>query len=401
MFAMMLSAPVYAEVSCQNSYGIVTTVNGELGQTICSNKADDFIDLVKELKNTNTSYTDTSQAEIQGRFNDVDMTLNYAANSNTLIFSAPELNIAERSFTGSTRKEAQKQFTDWLKKSGVIGEVMNYQAKHSALSPITGVGGVMPTLATNDFNNEMTQASNVNHATNNPSGSGQIVGLGVNAGSYSVKGSAENVDTATLPLSYSFDMKKGSGQKLILSMPLTMYQVGSAKGYHAGFGVGYRYPINQKWTLTPSLRYTLSGSIDRATVASVVSGSLMSTYTMPVGKYDLSFGNMVGYYKTGKFKVGDYSFDPKIKQTMLRNGIMLSQPVSFKGKKLAVEYSIIDTRYVGGNKPFLSSMQEYGLTLGLHKDEPKKSKLSSLRGGISYMRAKNAKGLTANVGYWF
>ena len=143
----------------------------------------------------------------------------------------------------------------------------------------------------------------------------------------------------------------------------------------------------------------LTGSVDRATVSAVYSGSLTSTYQIPVGKFDLAIGNMVGIYKTGKFKVSEYSFNPHVKQTMLRNGIMLSQPVDLKNQKLAVEYSLIDTRYVGGEKPFMKDMQELGITVGTHKDQV--GRLSFLRGGVSFTRAKGSKGVTFNFGYWF
>lgn len=44
------------------------------------------------------------------------------------------------------------------------------------------------------------------------------------------------------------------------------------------------FPINERWSLTPGVRYALTGSVDRATLSSVTSGTLMSTYTMPVFK---------------------------------------------------------------------------------------------------------------------
>lgn len=69
---------------------------------------------------------------------------------------------------------------------------------------------------------------------------------------------------------------------------------------------------------------------------------------------------------------------------------------------MAAEYSVIDTRYVGSNKPFMSNMQEYGVTVGLHKDEAENNpKLSNIRVGVTYMHGKGSKGFTANMGYWF
>lgn len=117
MMSVMLSSSAYAQLSCESSYGVITRVDGVLGQAMCQNQSQIFIDLVKNLEKTNPAYTRTSAAEVQGRFNDVDMTLHYAAHSNTLTFTSPELNIANQTFTGSTRKESQRMFTDWLKKA--------------------------------------------------------------------------------------------------------------------------------------------------------------------------------------------------------------------------------------------------------------------------------------------
>ena len=64
-----------------------------------------------------------------------------------------------------------------------------------------------------------------------------------------------------------------------------------------------------------------------------------------------------------------------------------------------MEYSLIDTRYVGGEKPFMKDMQELGITVGTHKDQV--GRLSFLRGGVSFTRAKGSKGVTFNFGYWF
>lgn len=403
--ALACAGNVYAQVDCSYSYGIQTSVNGAAGGTYCSSDANDFIDYVKNLKNTNTAYTNTSAADVVGRFNDVDMTLSYAANSNLLTFNAPEIGVVGKTFNGATRDDAQDEFVDWLKKDGIIGKIMRYQAKHSPTSAITGAGGLMPMLSETDYNTGMSGTSNINNALGSATThTGNLLGIGASFGSYSVDGSADKVETMTVPLSYTNKLDKNPNHQVIFTLPVSMYRVGKAKGYHVGLGMAYRYPVTERWTLTPGVRYSITGSVDRATVASVMSGSLMSTYTMPVfnDKFDLTIGNMVGYYKTGKFKAGDYSFDPNIKQTMLRNGVMLSQPVELKGKKLAIEYSAIDTRYVGGEKPFMRNMQEYGVTVGFHRDAvAENSKLSALRAGVTYTNAKGSNGFGFNFGYWF
>lgn len=409
-----ISASAQAQqVDCEYSYAIQTSVNGVAGNSYCSSNSEQFIDYVKDLPRTNPSYSQTSAANIIGRFNDVNIIMDYAANSTVLTISMPELGVYGQTFSGATRDETEDNFVDWIKKEGIIGDIMNYQAKHSPTSPISGMGGLIPTMADTDFANAVNELSNIatpsgdnNSNTDNQSSGANpnidnVFGVGINYGSLSVDGSADRVETFTLPLSYGYNFDHKPGHKLIFSLPISMYKIGDAKGYHVGFGLGYRFPITQNWSLTPSVRYALTGSLDRATVASVYNIGLTSVYQIPFEHFDLNIGNMIGYYKTGKFSAGDYSFNPDIQQTMLRNGIMLSQPITLYGNKMAIEYSLIDTRYIGGDKPFIDNTQQFGVTLGFHRDA-NAGRLSDFRIGASYINgAKGSDGFSFNFGYWF
>lgn len=419
MSAALTAPSVYAnDLACGTSYGFRVDVVASTGQTVCSNSARDVEKSLKNFRLSNQAYTETSAANGYGRINDVSLNAQYAENSNDLVIAIPELNIANMVFTGANRDQSEKAFEKWLKKSGVMGQIMNYQAKNSPSSPITGTSGIIPTMASTDFNQEVNVLSNIatpssiattSNAQNDTESETQIeetssvnhfIGTGVNINSYSIKGKDERVNAYTLPLSYSFYAGGKPNSQITLSLPVTMYSVGKAKGYHLGLGAAYRLPITDKWSLTPGVRYAVTGSMDRATIAGVTSGTLTSTYRIPLKNFDVNIGNMVGYYRTSKFKAGDYSFNPNIRQTMLRNGVMLSQPITVKDHKLAIEYSLIDTRYVGGNKPFMRNMQEVGVTLGTHRDHQNK-KLSFLRAGVGYMYAKDSNGFNFNFGYWF
>lgn len=402
------------DLACGTSYGFRVDVASAAGQTVCSNSARDLTKSLKNFRLSNQAYTETSAANGYGRINDVALNAQYAANSNDLVVSIPALNIENRVFTGANRDQAEDAFEKWLKKSGVIGQIMNYQAKTSPTSPITGTSGIIPTMASTDFNQEINSLSSIathsSHSTENNtenetqieqnSSASHFIGTGVNIHSYSIKGQDERVNAYTLPFSYSFHVGGKPNSQMTLSLPVTMYSVGKAKGYHLGLGAAYRFPITDKWSLTPGVRYAVTGSMDRAAIAGVTSATLTSTYHIPLKKFDLNIGNMVGYYRTSKFKAGDYSFNPRIRQTMLRNGVMLSQPIQIKDHKLAIEYSLIDTRYVGSDKPFMRNMQELGVTLGTHRDH-KNQKLSFMRAGVGYMHAKDTKGFNLNFGYWF
>lgn len=416
LFAFHTTAYAANDLLCQTSYGFRVDINGTQGSTICSSSVRDLEDAIKDFSLSNNNYTNTSAAFAVGRINDVALTAKYAANSPALYISIPELGI-EEVFNGATRKDSEDLLEDWLKHSGVVGKIMDYQAKNSPTSPITGVGGILPSLATTEFNQELNAVSNLAMPSQNLSqqnnnentetdtegtahSMNNLVGVGVNMGSYSISSSNDRINTYTLPLSYSFNAGSDPRSQLILSLPVTMYTIGKAKGYHVGFGASYRFPVTERWSLTPGMRYAITGSVDRATIASITSGTLTSTYQIPFETFDLNIANMIGYYSTGKFKAGSYSFNPNIKQTILRNGVMLSQPITIKNHQLAIEYSLIDTRYLGGDKPFIRDMQEIGITIGTHRNHPNK-KLSFLRAGISYIHAKDSNGVNFNFGYWF
>jgi hypothetical protein len=181
-------------------------------------------------------------------------------------------------------------------------------------------------------------------------------------------------------------------------MPIMDAKTGNAHAYNFGLGLAVRLPVSDNWTLTPGVRYSAVASLDRATVSTVASASLMSTYVIPLGGVDLAVGNMIALYKTGKFRSGDYSFDPDIKLKMTRNGLMASLPTTAFGADTAAEFSLIDTRYLG-DKPFVSNSQEIGVTLGTNRNASNRH--SFLRAGVSYVRSNVTRGLTLNLGYWF
>lgn len=386
-----------AHADCQKSYAFQVTSNGVQGAALCDAKATTFIDALQNFNLSNLSYTSTSIATINGRFNDVTVNLAYNSSSTTLSYNFVELGTAG-SFTGTTRKESQQMLEDYIKKNGIIGRIMNYQAQHSATSPITGAGGLIPMAIATDFSGAFNSSpTSVGGAAANGAANNNLIGVGLSYGSYSIDNSSDKVTTTSIPLTYTIRNDMDPRRQLTFSLPITLVEVGSAKTVHTGLGVSYRLPITDYWTLTPGARYSAVGSMDRATVSTLYSGSLTSTYVVPMSGFDLAIGNMLGYYRTGKFSSGDYSFDPDLKYVAMRNGLMLSQPVNF-GKKMSVEYSLIDTRYLG-DKPFIDNFQEIGITIGTNKSAL--DARSFVRGGLTYMHGPSTHGFTANIGYWF
>ncbi len=391
------SLPAAAQqLDCSKSYGFRADINGSRGQTLCSSNVDAFIDSAKNFTLSNAGYTQISQATAMGRFNDVNVVLRYDARSNTLNYDFVELGM-RGSFTGANRDQSEELFEEYVKKGDILGKVLRYQAKNSPTSALTGEGGAIPMLAMADFNTSFDNASQIGVPDQNQTAN-NLIGVGLSYGSYNIDGN-EDVKTTSLPLSYTIRNNIDPRRQLVLSMPLTQVSVDGAKAYHGGLGAAYRLPLTDRWTLTPGARYSVVASKDRATVSTVMSASLMSTYVLPLGGFDLAMGNMVGVYKTGKFSSGDYSFDPDVNLKMTRNGLMASVPTAMFGSKMAAEFSIIDTRYLGSEKPFVTDSQEVGITLGTNRKASNARSFTRL--GATYVRSKTTKGFTVNLGFWF
>jgi hypothetical protein len=208
-----------------------------------------------------------------------------------------------------------------------------------------------------------------------------------------------NITSYTLPLSYSIRSDSDPRRQLVLQLPITVVEVDGARSYQGGLGVGFNLPMNQQWTLTPNYRFSVMGSPDMATVSAMHSTSLTSTYVIPHGEMDIAVGNMLGYYKTAPIKAGSYSFDPNLQYIGARNGVMLSQPIASSLGKLSLEYSLIDTRYLGSERPYIDNFQEVGVTVGTNKRAF--SSRTFLRAGITYQRGRDFHGITGNFGFWF
>lgn len=353
------------------------------------------------------NYTGTQIAEIDANFNSLIMSLSFPNAGSTGTGAQLNLNIpglsVSKTFIGADRDASKQLFTDYLKKNDIIGQIMKYQAANSPTSPIAGAGGMLPNAVSGDFNQSFTDTAtkiaapaSVASAASQANVTPNLIGIALSFGSLTSLNNKTKV--TTLPLSYTLRNDIDPRRQLILSLPLTQIDTNGAKSYGGSLGAAYRFPMNDNWTLTPSGKVSGVGSVDMATLAGMYSLSLTSTYIWELDDYAVSMGNMLGYNRTMKFKSGDYSFDPGISSTALRNGVMLSQPVSWGGKELSMEYSATDTRY-SGTKLYIDNTQEFGITVGTNKSAF--SSRSFLRGGLTYLHGKDTKGYTANFGYWF
>jgi hypothetical protein len=354
------------------------------------------------LTQVNSGYTDQTAAVIRFGYRGLPIVLITSINSPGIQLLIPGLNERQPFNAQTTRDGNVDDLETYLKNSGgdILNRLQQLLAKTSPIDPIAGNPSSMQSrMVSEDFDRNFTQfASNIKdggpaagESVNN------LIGIGMSYANYSQGGLSSSV--VTLPLSYTSRSDLDPRRQLTFYVPITVSEVAGAKSYGVNLGVAYRIPVNDEWALTPAVGYGISGSVDLGSAAAMMAASLTSQYTIRRDGYDLAIGNMVGMYQSSKFKVGDYSFDPKISNTVLRNGIMASIPTMVMGKKMAVEISFVNTLY-SGTDLYSNQYNEIGVTLGTNKNA--NSARSYLRAGMTYLQGQNdIKGFRLNVGYWF
>jgi len=324
----------------------------------------------------------------------------YTGTGAQLNLSIPALGI-NQTFNGANRDVTRQELVNYLKQN-LAGAIMKYQAGHSPISPIAGVGGLLQNAVAGDFNgtfNDTVEQTAPGDLVNQDSGGksgGDLIGVGLSASSFITGG--QRVNETTLPFSYTIRNDIDPRRQLVFALPVTYVEANQAKSYQGGLGAMYRFPVSDNWTVAPGLRVSGVASPDLASDAGMYALSLMSVYVWNLAHVDIAMGNMIGYDRTLNLHVGGYRSNPDIANEVLRNGLMLSQKVVLGGRRMSLETSLIDTRYFG-TKLYVEDTQELGVSLGTNRSAS--SARSYLRGGITLLHGKDTKGINGIIGYWF
>ena len=368
------------------------------------------------LKMTFSNYTDMSEAHAVVDFRGLEMNFSFPGAGNELVFEVPSLDIREE-FNGATRDASVDRLEDFLKDQGddILNRIQAALIATSPVDPIAGnPGSMMGTMVSGQFETGFSsQVTNIARTPAYPASDGEpdtataveagspdnLIHLSPRFGRYTAGDRISNV--LTLPLGYSFRLKEGGTglRNIDLSLPLTYAEIEGGKSVAASIGAGLTWGLTEQWSLSPAVGAGLAGSVDLGTAGGIGSASLTSAYTIPFDKYTINVGNMIGYYETLDIEVGEYSFDPGVSNTVLRNGLMLSVPRTMGGRKVATEFWAIDTRFYG-SELYSEYNDEFGVSFGSARTEGHSIE-SYLRGGVSWMTGDNIKGWRFNLGYRF
>lgn len=354
------------------------------------------------LSGYNGAYNSSSAAVVRLTYRGAPLVLSAEEDSSALTLFIPALGESVMFDRRSSRDENLEDVKDYLKSRGgrVLNLLQKELAKVSPVDPIAGNPGSMQfRMVQDDFElGFMQQATTVaEKGGDSASQSGNAIGIDISHSAYDQGGFRTRA--TTIPLSYVFRSDIDPGRQLKIHVPVSVIEVNGARSYGAQLGVSYRLPIHQDWALTPAVGYGVAGSVDLGSGAAMLALSLTSQYTWRFDGFDLAMGNMVGVYRSQKFSVNGYSTDPGIRNTVLRNGVVVSRPLDLLSRRMSMEMSLIHTHY-SGTDLYSRRYVEVGLTLGTSRT------ISSSRGffraGLSYLRGERGiHGARVNVGAWF
>jgi hypothetical protein len=395
---LAIAASMYLTVAHGGVFSVDTNVSGVQTSASFTSVEDAFNSLSNSgFSSINTAYTGTEAASLSIGYRGLPMTAAYpTVGSPQLLFTIPSLGISEV-FVGANRDESEDLLAEYFKQNrdDILGRISRELAAKTGVDPIAGnPNSMMSQMVMQDFNNSFTD-----HATNikgDAQENNNLFGVGFRFGQYRQSGLTSR--SYTIPLSYTFRNDLDPRRQLSFNMPITLGDVEGSKSFYVALGGSYRFPMNDNWALTPAINVGVAGSADLGALASIGSASLTSSYLIRMDKFDLAIGNMAGYYTTLKVKSGDYSYDPGITNTVVRNGVMLSHPVSIGGRTMSIEYSFIDTHFFG-DELFVDHYDEIGISLGTNKRAG--FARSYFRSGLTYLYSSESKGFTLNLGYWF
>lgn len=367
-------------------------------------------------------YSGVQQLDGRIDFRGVPMLLAFDAGSPGLDFTIPDLAFSRvfGSRTGS-RDDSVSQLADLFKTDrDLLGRLGRVLVARSPADPLAGNPNSLQSLmiagdffaalsaVAPDFEPEdiaplrtsarpivLAQAGGPLPSVRSAAAAGNLAGAGLTANL--LKFGALGSNAFTLPLQYNVRSDVDPRRGFQVRLPLSMAAYEGADAASANLALSYRYPIDRRWVITPSVGYGYTTSDDLAARGHLVSLSVASSYGWRLEGYDLVLANLAGYWRSLSMS-GTYGYDPGLSNGAFRNGLMVSRPFELGGSKRAVQFYLIDTR-VTGTELFVRNWQELGVTFASRPRVNVARDYASA--GIAYLYSSTFKGVTLQANYLF
>jgi hypothetical protein len=283
-------------------------------------------------------------------------------------FNIPSINYT-KTFTGPDRNNVETQLKDFIEKDGssILAQFLKSIAKESPNAVTDGnPNAATATMASNTFFSQgFTSTSELAPGTNEERPNLSGFGLGFNGGQFNAGGMKGN----NLDIAVPFKIKFTDRLSLAGNIPINYLTLEGAKVYGIGLNLGlpYRVLIMDRsspwnWRVTPSVGTDVRGSEDLASGAALWDAGLTSSVDYRVNsKLIVCMINQLTHYSSFRVTYGSYSFDPDIRQEILKDGVRCVTPLT---PRLIGDVFVIDTRFL--KDAAVKSFETYGGSLSFH-----------------------------------
>lgn len=365
--------------------------------------APNLVDLTHDLKSSSITelipfYTPTSPVGIGINLRGIGIISSFAANSTDLIVNIPQAGITE-TFSGGTREESLHLLKDYIRDGGRDQRLLKAYAKFSPIDPIAG--------NPNSLMAQMAQADYLVGHLSPLSGcdccwTSQPIIHQFQAGAYTGRAFSGGFDTTsiTLPLRYSYSPT--SDWAFVIDAPITYNRNGGASSIFSSLGFGLRLPLTCRWSLTPTARFGVGGTLDLCTSGSFLSTGITSVFNYSISDYVLSMTNYAGYFSSTNLWLTGINFNYNLHNYIFKNGLALTSCQGFClcGRQLNFNLSFIDSLFTR-DQLYIRHYDEVGIAFFTTNVNPCLD-YDCLSLGFAYQFGqKDYKGYFVNLAYQF
>ncbi len=262
--------------------------------------------------------------------------------------------LIERQFNGFTSQAAlQSAITDYLKKDGAADYARFLQAisRRSPAGILDGnPGSATASSATGSFmeyGQRPTETNEERDADLPPAGHSGIAST-ADVGTFRSSGITGQTYSWTpmIPIA----LGEARRVRLELSLPLSYTQLEGADAYRAGAQLGVAVLVVKRtktqpwlWQVTPQAGAVVAGSADLVDGGVLASAGVTSYVAYRPNQWEFSMGNHISFHEGMKVSVDDYTFDPKVSQQIVKNGLKIGRSL---GKRWYIEAYALDTEFL-------------------------------------------------------
>jgi len=286
----------------------------------------------------------------------------------TVTLAIPVIGFSQ-TFTGATRSDVETQIHDFIKQNGnnVWAAFLSALAKQSPNAVTDG----NPNAATGTMANSTFLAEGFTPVDEilpeDPMSSPRLsgFGLGFDAGQFTAAGLSGQLVDFAIPARWKLSDKVG----LTLNIPFDYMTLEGAKIYGAGFNLAVpirlesmnkEKPLN--WRVTPLLGTAARASPDLASGVALWQIGLSNSLDYRVNsKLVVCMVNQLTDYHSFKVSYGGYSFDPEVKQLILKDGLRVVSPLT---QRLIGSFFVLDSRFL--NQAAVKQFTTVGGSLAYH-----------------------------------